>query len=144
MLKELEEFKHKLQALTPAPYENVVAELYQLVEPIEQLHGAEEVIPEVFSFMERCPEVDIGSPGPLIHFVEKFYPIYLEQLIASIERHPTHHTVWMVNRILNSMHSAEKKQRLVAALRQVQANPLASAYTKVEAADFLAQQAQNG
>jgi hypothetical protein len=144
MHKQLEEFKRKLQALNPAPHENVVAELYELVEPIEQLHGAEEVIPDVFTFMERYPEADVGSPGPLVHFVEKFYPIYLEQLIASIERQPTQQTVWMVNRILNSTPSADQRQRLVAVLRLAQASPRASATTKVETAGFLAQQAQNG
>jgi hypothetical protein len=144
MLKELEEFKRKLQTLSPAPHEDVVAELYELVEPIEKLYGAEEVIPEVFTFMERCPEVDIGSPGPLVHFVEHFYPVYLELLVASIERQPTLHTVWMVNRILNSMPSVEQKERLITILRRAQGNPRTSASTKHEVAELIARQAQNG
>jgi hypothetical protein len=144
MRTELEEFTRKLQSLYPAPNEDVVDALYDLVKPIEQLHEANEVIPEVFSFMERCPEADIGSPGPLVHFVERFYPSYLEQLIASIERQPTHHTLWMLNRILNPNLQGEQRRRLIMVLRSVHKHPKASASVKDEAAGFLAHQGENG
>ncbi len=41
-------------------------------------------------------------PGPLVHFLEAFYPAYSDALAESIERIPTVHTLWMVRRILNS------------------------------------------
>jgi hypothetical protein len=144
MRKELEEFRHKLKSLRPAPFDDVVAELCDLLEPIEKLDQAEEVIPEVFAFMEEHPEVDIGSPGPLVHFVERFYPIYVEQLIVSLERQPTHNALWMLNRILNSNLSSEQRERLITVLCSVHSHRKASSIVKDEAAEFLDHQNKNG
>lgn len=144
MHTKLEQFRHKLQALNPAPFDDVVADLYDLVEPIEKLDLAEDVIPDVLAFLEKHPDVDVGSPGPLVHFIESFYPIYLEQLIASLERQPTRNTLWMLNRILNSNLCSEQRERLVKVLRSVGSHPTASSIVKDEAAEFLGHQAKNG
>jgi hypothetical protein len=144
MHKKLEEFRHRLQALKPAPFDDVVADLYDLLEPVEEPNNAKELIPDVFAFMEANPEVDIGSPGPLVHFVERFYPSYLEQLIASLERQPTHSTLWMLNRILNSTHTDDLRENLIAVLRSVHSHPKASTIVKSEAAEFLEHQGKNG
>lgn len=144
MHTELEKFRYKLQALNPKPFDDVVAELYDLVAPIEKLDCAEDVIPDVFAFMEEHPDVDIGSPGPLVHFVERFYPICLEQLVASLGRQPTQSTLWMLNRILNSKLSSEQRGRLLDVLRHVGSHPKASSVVKGEAAEFLCHQGQNG
>lgn len=43
-----------------------------------------------------------GMPGAILHFVERFYKNgYEKLLVESIERRPTLHTVWMLNRIIN-------------------------------------------
>jgi len=140
MHKELEEFRNKLQSLKPAPYDDVAAELYKLVEPIEKLDRADEVIPDVFAFMEDHPEVDIGSPGPLVHLVERFYPTYVDLLMVSLERQPTQSTLWMLNRILNSNLSSEQRERLIMVLRSVNTHPNASSVVKDEAAEYLERQ----
>lgn len=57
--------------------------------------------PELFRLMERLSGSDLGSPGPLVHTMEKHIGCYEDSLAASIHRKPTTLTVWMVNRILN-------------------------------------------
>ena len=67
--------------------------------------------------MEGHPELDFGTPGPLVHFVEKFVGAeFIDALVASVSRRPTGHTVWMVNRVLNVTDKATS-QRLLQALR---------------------------
>ncbi|MEP6722197.1 MAG: hypothetical protein ABJA77_12160 [Variovorax sp.] len=49
----------------------------------------------VLRFMETHDEWDFGTPGPFVHFVERFYGQgYESELIASVERKPTVHTLW--------------------------------------------------
>ena len=63
--------------------------------------GIEAVTP-LLQLMERHPLEDFGMPGAIVHFVERFYKNgYEKLLIESIERRPTLHTVWMLNRIIN-------------------------------------------
>lgn len=136
MSKEIEQFTRQIEAVSPAHGEDVTDTLYELLDPIEQLPGAEAAIPAIFSFMERNPGANIGSPGPLVHFVERFYPAYVEQLISSIERRPTLHTIWMLNRILNSNLLAEQRERFLRVLRLVADHPAADSSTKEAAEDF--------
>ncbi|MCL2090486.1 MAG: hypothetical protein FWH11_04560 [Micrococcales bacterium] len=56
----------------------------------------------VIRLIENNPDIDFGSPGPLVHFVERFYGGgYENLLVSSLERRPTSHTVWMLRRIIN-------------------------------------------
>jgi hypothetical protein len=70
-----------------------------------------------FRVFERHPLCDFGSPGPLVHWLERAYPRYIGALVASIERRPTEHTLWMVNRILNANIEASTRASLIAALK---------------------------
>jgi len=63
--------------------------------------------PELFRFVERLSECDLGTPGPLVHTMEEYIGSYEDSLAASIHRKPTALTIWMVNRILNGP-TAEK------------------------------------
>jgi len=144
MNSELEKFVDRLRGLDPKSDEDISGILYELIEPIEQLTGAEEIVPEIFSFMERFPAADIGSPGALVHFVERFYPAYVEQLIASVGRQPTPHTIWMVNRVLNAGQSLELEERLLLLLRSMKDHPKASVEVRENAVMFLAHQAECG
>lgn len=139
-----EEFIAKLHTLGETSSGEVVAQLYELVAVLEQLPEAEEVVPEIFAFMERFPELDIGVPGPLVHFVERFYPRYVEHLIASVERQPVLHTIWMSSRILNARLLDETRERLLAVLGRVPDHPAASKSVKTEAARLLARHERNG
>jgi len=67
-----------------------------------------DAVDDVFMFMEDHPEIDFGSPGALVHFIERFYgPAYKHSLLASLMRKPTPHTVWLLNRVI----SAEREPR---------------------------------
>lgn len=57
----------------------------------------------LFYTMERlADDVDLGSPGPIVHVLEKWVPQYEQYLYKSIERKPTALAVWMVDRLLRS------------------------------------------
>jgi hypothetical protein len=75
--------------------------------------GLESVEP-ILRFMEDHPELDLGTPGPLVHFVERFYGKgYESKLVASVPRKPTSHTLWMLNRLINGTDEGEERRRLV-------------------------------
>lgn len=83
---------------------------YDIVEEIENREDASEAIEPILLLIERNPNVDFGRPGPLVHFVEGFYKNgYEEKLVESLERFPTKHTVWMLNRIINGSEGDSKK-----------------------------------
>ena len=61
--------------------------------------------------------MDFGGPGPLVHYLEKFYRNgYEELLIDSFRRRPTPHTAYMLNRLINGS-SGEVKAEYLALLR---------------------------
>ncbi len=79
-----------------------------------------ETVEPILRFMEENPELDFGTPGPLVHFVEQFYRRgYESKLIDSLERRPIKHTVWMLNRIINGAHIQAERDRLMLALAAV-------------------------
>lgn len=82
--------------------EEATARLLSLDDPVD-------AIAPILHLMEVNESVDFGMPGPLVHFVEKFFRNgYEELLLDSVRRHPTPHTLWMVNRIANGVDEAER------------------------------------
>ena len=80
--------------------------------------GSEAIAP-VLRFMEANPQIDYGMPGPLVHFVERFYRGgYEEELVDSIRRKPTPHTVWMFNRVINGTKAPDVRQNYIAELER--------------------------
>lgn len=78
--------------------------LPRLRELCEELAGSDEpalAVEPVLRFMEANRHRELGMPGPLVHFLEKV-PGYDKELIRSLERTPTQHTVWMLNRLINA------------------------------------------
>jgi hypothetical protein len=55
----------------------------------------------LLGFVERVDGADLGSPGPIVHMLERLpgYEVYLKESLA---RKPAWLTVWMANRILNA------------------------------------------
>lgn len=100
MKEVLREFITSLHSL-PLDSEGLRHELYELVESIEKVEGNTLIIPEIFNFMEIASKADLGTPGPLVHFIEKDYPKYIEHLVVSLKNKPTLLTLWMANRLLN-------------------------------------------
>jgi len=97
--------------------------------------GLEAVAP-ILRFMEDHPAVDLGNPGSLVHFVERFHRTgYDGLLVASIRRKPTAHTAWMLNRLINGAEPPDLRARLVALMREARGHPLADELA-VERIDF--------
>ena len=117
--------------------------LSELTQELIETGEPEKAIPVLFSIMERYPGEDLGSPGPLVHTLEKCreYESYLSE---SVNRQPTYLNVWMVNRILNSNISRSKRESLLTLLASVLTNPKAGESEKQEALEFLDWQSQRG
>jgi hypothetical protein len=80
--------------------------------------------------MEDHPSIEYGTPGALVHFVERFYGKgYEDKLVESVKRKPTLSTVWMLNRLINGTKVPDTKRLLVATLKQARLNPLADRNT---------------
>ncbi len=124
----------------PVGQDDYVGYLYDVLDGVAQLDDADTVFAEAFSFFERHRDADLGMPGPLVHFLEQFYPAYVDQLCVSVARKPTTYTVWMINRILNSSLEATNRERLLAVLEAASKNPSADSIAKEQASDFFRQQ----
>jgi hypothetical protein len=101
----------------------------------------------MFRVMERCPEADLGSPGPLVHSIESVgkvlgIPAYEALLVDSVRRRPMYLNLWMVNRILNVAPVGPQRTALLALLEEVRDDPRWAGLASDEAADFLKHQAE--
>lgn len=109
--------------------------LYDFIERIEKLPNKRDAIPAIFRFMEESHDKELGSPGPLVHFLEEKND-YHKALKESLKRKPTVLTLWMVNRIINGVPEAEKSEWL-SILETVSSNESTDDITKDEAKKYL-------
>jgi len=99
--------------------------------------GVEAVEP-VLRFMEAQSSVDLGSPGPLVHFIERFRDDrYVELLIESLARRPTQHTVWMLSRAILATAEPLAREHLVRLMEQVRDSPASDHNVVEDAVMFL-------
>jgi hypothetical protein len=92
----------------------------------------------ILRFMESHPQWNFGMPGPLVHFVERFYRRgYEQKLVESVATKPTYHTVWMMNRLINGEKEQAKRQEYIDVLAGVSKNQDADAATVERARLFL-------
>jgi hypothetical protein len=145
MSTEVEKFIRSLRELA-IPEDEFMLEglLYQLTEPLEAVGDIDPAIPHIFRFFERYPDAEHGSPGALVHFLERFPKRYESELIASLKRAPAPHPVWMVNRILNSNLSEKQRNEWMEVLRSVETNPNSSEMAVIQAESFLKHQTETG
>ena len=64
------------------------------------------------------------------------------KLLESIERQPTPHTVWMLNRVINGKHDPQERRAILSVMERVVQHPAADAFTRERAADYLEFQAR--
>lgn len=95
--------------------------LYEVIEGASEADGTPQAFEAAFHLVERYPLCDFGSPGPLVHWIEKHFPRYVALLEQSVCRRPTEYTLWMVNRILNAHVEAGQRRSLVAAVESAAA-----------------------
>ncbi|MBK1884707.1 hypothetical protein JIN85_20010 [Luteolibacter pohnpeiensis] len=115
-------------------------QLYALCEEVEGLPDPTAVFPEFFALMERLPDSELGTPGPLVHTLENHIGSYERLLAASVRRKPTDLSVWMVNRILNG--SEKDRAFWIELLALAADHPEASEVIKDEAKRFIQLQSQ--
>jgi hypothetical protein len=141
MNAKLEKFLSDLRRLEPADGDFLLEQkLYELVDTLEGVEDASPAFRHIFEFFERFPNAEHGSPGPLVHLVELFGPAYFADLVHSLGNRPTPHTLWMLNRILNSKLSAPQRAKFMALLEASTRHPLADAIAREQASGFLQHQ----
>ena len=104
------------------------------MEEIEEHYNQLDSVQPLLRLMERHPLTDFGSPGPIVHFVERFYKKGYEELLLSLKRMPTLHTVWMLNRLINGTDQAEVYLDL---LKEISENASYNKEIREEALHFL-------
>ena len=113
---------------------------YDIVKKIETDEVGFEITQDIFDLMEKYPLIEFGSPGPLTHFIEKFYKENQEQyekiLKKSVEEKPTIHTVWLLNRVINGS-QGEKTNELTQIMKSISENKNLDNEIRNVAEDFL-------
>lgn len=111
--------------------------LNALTEELMFLPQPERGVRTMFEVMERMPESDLGSPGPLVHTLEKMPGHYETELAESLKRRPTQLAVWMVNRILNATRAPEQREVYLDLLRCAAQHPAAPETARQQAQHFI-------
>ncbi|WP_458777150.1 hypothetical protein [Desulforhopalus sp. 52FAK] len=138
---ELEKIKNRILEIQESYNEdNLLDSLYEITDALEGVESAQDIIPEIFKFMEALSNADLGAPGPLVHFIERFYPNYDELLLESIARKPVLLTIWMCNRILNDDIGKTRRIKFLEALESIEKNENLGIELREEAKNFLTQQ----
>lgn len=132
------ELKKQIEILNDAVLREDFLEMaYEVIDEIEAYAKSFDAVEPILRIMEQNPNIDFGSPGPLVHFVEQFYgKEYEEKLVQSIQRFPTSHTVWMLNRIINGSKGEQKKYYL-AVLQNILKSPNISNELRAKTIEFL-------
>lgn len=77
-------------------------------------------VKQIFELFEKYPGAYWGEPGAFVHYLESLDDsIYEAGLIASVERCPVCHTLWMLNRLCNSRHTAEEINKYCGIFKNV-------------------------
>lgn len=84
-----------------------------ILKDIEQLENSEEAIEPLIKIIQENSEFDFGNPGEIVHFLEKYdEEKYDKILVNCIKENPTEHTIFMFNRIINSVTTEKKVEYL--------------------------------
>jgi hypothetical protein len=143
MPRTCEQILADFASLQASDFDNEAASvdrLYGLTGELMALPQPERAIRSLFDVMERMPESDLGSPGPLVHTLEQMCGHYESELVESIKRRPTPLAVWMVNRILNGTRSREQRQLYMDLLRFAAEHPTAPESARRQAYGFIEHQ----
>jgi len=110
--------------------------VYLVCDELSRRDDPELWMPLLFALMERLGDLDLGSPGPIVHTLEQTGTAYRPLLAESVRRAPTPLTIWMVNRVLNE--NPEAPDVWIGLLEGVERTPGASEEAVEEARNFLA------
>ena len=113
--------------------------LSELVGELFEKPNPEQAMDTMFRMMERLPDSDLGTPGPLVHGLEKFKD-YEPHLIESVHRLPTPLSVWMVNRILNTRLPKPRRAFWLSLLEEALGRPEINDQLRQDIKEFLEHQ----
>ena len=137
MTRSVDDLLSDLQAFAPSDdgADNVHG-LNELLAGFGALPGCERVAPALLALLERHPQADFGTPGPLVHALES-QSGYRDLLAASLERQPTELTAWMANRLLNSKLPRNERSEWLKRLTAVTSHSKAAPGVRDSAIRFL-------
>lgn len=137
MTRSVDELLSELQSFEPnGDGADNVHRLNELLAGFAALPGCERVAPALLALLERHPQADFGTPGPLVHALET-QPDYPRLLGDSLDRQPTELTAWMANRLLNSKLPMDERAVWLRRLTVVTSHPKAAASVRDSAIRFL-------
>ena len=144
---EIEEIIKTLNEFVPYSEDDPINDnetfLGNLMDTWEKAQDKEKAVPAIFELMEKYPHADFGSPGPLVHALERGGArLYEGELHKSLLRKPTPLTLWMYNRIINEENDYRIVKGYFERLKLFGRHPLADAKTKDVAKDFIEHQAE--
>jgi|KBSMisStaDraftv2_1062788.scaffolds.fasta_scaffold413064_3 hypothetical protein len=137
-MRSADDIKTALQKLDPESFD-LAKEIKGALDGLAEVPERELLFPAIFRFMEQNPEAEFGSPGPIVHILEALGG-YKPALLESVRRTPVPHTLWMVNRILNSPLPESERKMWRAELERVAHDEATSPNMREEALDFLGPQ----
>ena len=115
------ELKQELQGnITNPNFREYCAEL---TKRLLELSDPKEAIVPILDFMSENPALDYGTPGALVHFIEKFpEEACADFLLDSIRKQATEHNTWMLQRIMNDW-SSPRQDEYIAFWKGLIENP---------------------
>ena len=148
MQKTKAEIEVELNGLKPNDFNNLdetangMERLRVLLPELVAVAPPSEAALTILKLIERLSDTpdlldcELGTPGPMVHELEKL-PGYEPQLIESVARFPTPLTVWMVNRIMNTLEKDDARWiRLLDVLRRAAVATNSALGAAEEAKDF--------
>lgn len=137
MTRSVDDLLSELQAFAPTgDGADNVHRLNEVLAGFSALPGCERIAPALLDVLERHPQADFGTPGPLVNALEA-QPGYADLLAVSLERQPTELTAWMANRLLNSKLPRDARNAWLRRLTVVTSHPKAAASVRDSAIRFL-------
>ena len=137
MTRSVDDLVPELQAFEPgADGADNVHRLNELLAGFAALPGCERVAPALLALLERHPQADFGTPGPLAQALEG-QPGYPDALATSLERQPTELTAWLANRLLNGKQPRDERVLWLKRLTAVASHKQAAANVRESAIRFL-------
>ena len=114
-----------LDAFVPSGDEHEdVARLREITDQLVDTAQILAATPAMLRIFERYPSALLGSPGPLVHCIEKAgMEGLLPMLLQSFRAHPNRMTLWMLQRCLRSSPSTQSRLSVLHALREVRRAP---------------------
>lgn len=117
-----------LDAFVPTGDEHEdVARLHALTDGLTTIAQVQAATPALLRIFERHPHALLGSPGPVVHCIERTgLETFLPMLLQSFTAHPTRTTLWMLERCLRSSPAPQSRESILRSLRRVRALPQGS------------------